>query len=102
MNNEIFEEYWWLMASSFPNLNWARMRVLSSTKVDVLDMDGNYHEFLDIDSARMWLLEDEFVEFKNIDSEDEIEYGIVISEIVVPNADSEVELVKQMYVAENA
>ncbi len=99
---EIREESWWLMYCSFPSLNWARLRVFVNGMAEVLDMDGSTHKFEEAQNARNWLLEDEYVSYDFLDTEDEKEYGIDLSQIKVPNASSEKELVKLMYVQVNA
>jgi len=90
------------MYCSFPNLNWARLREFCNGVVEILDMDGSTHKFEDAQVARNWLLEDEYISYTALDAEDEQEYGIYLSQIKVPNALTEKELVKLMYVQANA
>ncbi|MBB6522967.1 hypothetical protein [Pseudoteredinibacter isoporae] len=101
MNKEVSEESWWLMSSSFPDLNWARLRVTSYGEAEVLDMDGVLHRFSSPNAAKEWLLEDEFVSYSSLDGEDEMEYGINLAELVLPSASTAKELVKLMYVQSN-
>ena len=97
-----FEENWWLMYSSFPDLNWARLRVFQSGKSEVFDMDGKTSNFVSKSDAINSLLEDEYISYNAISPEDEIEYDINLKEIEVPKSESDVELVGLMYRQKNA
>lgn len=90
------------MYSSFPDLNWARLRVFAKGEAEVLDCDGNVNKFKTKHEAVEWLLEDEFTAFDNLDTDDEVDYGIKISELVPPTAKSDAELRHLMYVKRNA
>lgn len=96
------KESWWLMVSSFPDLNWARLRVGSKGDAEILDMDGNEHFFKSESAAINWLLEDEYTQYSKLDQEDEIEYGIKLSNINCPAGSTRPELVKKMYVRTKA
>jgi hypothetical protein len=98
MNNETYKDSWWLMYCDLPNLNWARLRVFPAGSAEVLDSDGKTHEFATEKAAINWLHEDEFTAFAKLNAEDEIEYGIKLSEISPPKAESDEELKNKMYV----
>ncbi len=85
------------MSSSFPNLNWARLRLIND-KYKVYDMDGKYHYFSTEAEAKAWLAEDEFVSLEGIDLQDAVEYDIDLEWLVPPKASSELELKELMYV----
>lgn len=76
---------WWLMECSFPSLCWARMSVYESGFAEVCWEVDEAFGFADVESARHFLWEDEFVPLTFLDGEDEMEFGIRISEIVPPN-----------------
>jgi hypothetical protein len=99
---EIVKEEWWLMESSFPNLNWARLQVFASGASEVFDMDGARHHFESELDAKYWLLEDEFRLLSSLDAEDEEEGEIDLSKIYPPQANTDEELVKMMYVSVKA
>jgi len=86
MEVRLIEEKWWLMTSSLPNLNWARLRIYKSGKLEIFDMDGKTHKFTSKSNAINWLLEDEYTEFDKLDTQDEKEYGIIKSSIIPPSA----------------
>lgn len=98
MISHFAKEEWWLMYSSFPDLNWARLRVFESGESEVFDMDGKTHSFKSEKDATNWLLEDEYISIKSLDSEDEKEYAIDLSKIRPPNAAGAEELKKFMNV----
>lgn len=89
------------MYSSFPDLNWARLRVFDEGEAEVLDCDGNVHRFETKREAINWLLEDEFTAFENLDADEEVDYGIKISELVPPAGKSDYEILSLMYVKRN-
>jgi hypothetical protein len=96
-----FRDKWYLMYSSFPDLNWARLRIFESQNCEIFDCDGKIHQFDNLDEALYWLAEDEFTAFSDLDSDDEQEYGISISRISIPNAQSELELRSKMFIKSN-
>jgi hypothetical protein len=98
MSNDAHTDSWYLMYSSFPNLNWARLRVFASGLAEVFDCDGRTTKFKSRQEAVNWLLEDEFCSFEKLNEEDEAECGIVLKEIVPPAATTESELKAKMYV----
>jgi len=86
------------MYSSFPDLNWARLRVYESEVSEIFDMDGKTHQFKSEKEAINWLLEDEYTSYGKLDKKDENEYGIDLSIIKPPSAESTEELMSLMYV----
>ena len=98
MKNETYTESWYLMHSSLPDLNWARLRVFASGSAEVFDCDGRTTRFTNIEDAKMWLAEDEFQAFETFDLEDEEEYGVRFADVTPPQEQSERELRSKMYV----
>lgn len=71
-NNKVEKVEWWLAwCNLYPNLYWARLRIFTDGKVDVLfqDEDKSYG-FDNKDSASNFLCEDEFTSFRDFDEED--------------------------------
>ena len=50
-----YSDTWWLDESAFPYLLWACLRVYENGAAEVLDLDGNIHEFASDEAARSWL-----------------------------------------------
>ncbi|MFM7887308.1 MAG: hypothetical protein ACKPCM_11590, partial [Pseudanabaena sp.] len=50
------------------------------------------------DEGDVWLGEEEHTRFESLDSEDEEEIGTPLSEIKIPCAETEEELIEKMYV----
>ena len=98
MRKDSHTDTWFLMYSSLPDLNWARLRVFASGSAEAFDCDGRTTRFASEEEARLWLAEDEFWALEAFDAEDEAEYGIKLSEIRPPQANSEAELKERMYV----
>jgi hypothetical protein len=98
MMSESYTDSWYLMYSSLPDLNWARLRVFESGSAEVFDCDGRTTRFASEEDARLWLAEDEFQALASFDAEDEEEYGIKFAAITPPQAESEQELQGKMYV----
>src|ERR1044072_4410204 len=97
-SREIIKVEWWLMWCSFPNLNWARLRVFADGSADVFDMDGRTLNYASENEASLELVEDEFTRFCNLDEEDEQDLGVPLIQSKPPTGDSEAELLPQMYV----
>ncbi|MEH2164425.1 MAG: hypothetical protein V7K38_26095 [Nostoc sp.] len=94
----ILKENWWLMCCSFPNLNWARLRVYDDFSAEILDCDGSKYTFSNEEEARYFLMEDEFTQFESLDREDEQEISISLSLIHIPKGKNERQLREKMYV----
>ncbi len=54
---------WWFMDGSYPRLQWCRVRILRDGSWEIVDGDRATHRFLDAESARTWLREEEYVPF---------------------------------------
>lgn len=98
MKNDSYTDSWYLMYSSLPDLNWARLRVFESGRAEVFDCDGRTHQFTTEKEAGWWLAEDEFQALESFDSEDEEEYGMKFADISPPRAQNDTELRSKMYV----
>jgi hypothetical protein len=63
---------WWLSwCHEYPNLFWARLRIFSNGKADVLFQDENKtYGFENEEFAGYFISQDEFSKFENIDEED--------------------------------
>ena len=101
MSSTTYTDSWYLMYSSFPDLNWARLRTFSSGASEVSDCDEKTHHFVSRENALNWLLEDEFVAYEKLGAEDEAEYGITISEIAPPELESVDNIKTKMYLKAN-
>jgi hypothetical protein len=102
MKNETYTDSWYLMYSSLPDLNWARLRVFASGRAEVFDCDGRTTRFANVEDAQLWLAEDEFQALETFDSEDEEEYGIRFADVAPPREQNEQELRSKMYVRMSA
>lgn len=95
---EVVRSDWWLMSSSFPDLNWARLRVYGSGVADIYDMDGRLWEFGSEEQARNWLSEDEYTPFPDLDESDAQDLGRPLESIQPPQGENDDELLPQMFV----
>jgi hypothetical protein len=69
---------WWLDWGALPDrLIWARLDVAGDGSAVVFDMDGKYHRFPDAESARLWLMEDEYSLLAHVIEEGEVEAGVL-------------------------
>jgi hypothetical protein len=77
---------WWLDGSRLPaTVAWARLRVFDDRASDVCFKEGaKTFGFKNEQYAQCFLGEDEFVSFSNLDSDDEVEYGISLAALVPP------------------
>jgi len=91
------ETHWWLMQSSFPALNWARLRCRADGSADVFDMDGRTQVFSSHRDAELHLLEDEFVRFARLNADDFRDLGLERHELKPPSAASDADLASLMY-----
>lgn len=89
---------WWLMDSSLPDLNWARLRVHADGRAEVFDCDGVTHRFPTEQAARLWLSEDEFVDFAALDGADAAALGVDPTAIAPPDGHDDATLRARMYV----
>lgn len=67
---------WWLDESALPDLLWACLRVYKNGAAEVLDLDGNTHEFDSEQDARLWLLEDEYSSLANLIKDGDVEPSV--------------------------
>ena len=95
---EIVQTQWWLMECSFPSLNWARLRVFSNARADVLDMDGHLLVFDKQEDARDHLLEDEYVSIERLTEDDYVDLQLNPAQLRPPIAKSDAELIPRMFV----
>ena len=61
---------WWLDVTGLPDLLWARLSAFVDGHADVLDLDGELHEFAAQHDARYWLLEDEYEPLESVNDDD--------------------------------
>ena len=61
------EVKWWLMTSSFPDLNWAKQTICNNGEVEITDCDGSINKFNSVEESVNCLLEDEFTEYQKLD-----------------------------------
>lgn len=87
------------MDCDFPDLHWARLRVYNDGSAEVFDIDKITHSFSDEQEARWHLAEDEYIEFDDLDRDDEQRIGVPLSSIKPPSGKTDAELLPQMYVA---
>lgn len=71
-NSKVEKVEWWLAwCNYYPDLFWARLRVFSNGRADVLFQDGDKtYGFDKKEYAEYFLSEDEFFLFQNLDKED--------------------------------
>lgn len=86
---------WWLM-DSLPDLNWARLTVLSNGHAEVFDCDGTTHRFPTTLDARHFLLEDEFRPWSSFDASDFKDEPISIDQVHPPEGNDDETLLPQM------
>jgi hypothetical protein len=84
------------MSCSFPDLNWARLRVYEDDSADVFDSDGSTFNFYNKEEAQSFLSEDEYVPFDELEQDDEEELGVSVSSIKPPLGNTDEELLPQM------
>jgi hypothetical protein len=85
---ELVETTWWLEWCAPEDWHWARLQIFDSGESQILDCDGNYHSFNNKKDAKYWLSEDEYSKY-----EDLIEYGAILSTVMPPSANNEVEMI---------
>jgi hypothetical protein len=84
-------EEWWLDYAALPDRFWARLTLYDDGSAEVLDLDGEVHEFGSREEAAHWLLEDEFTPMDEL-----IEDGELPSSTAPPVAASDAELALRM------
>lgn len=88
---------WWIMDCSFPDLNWARLRVYDDGTSEVFDCDGRTHQFVTQKDANNWLCEDEFRTFLNLEPEDLEDCPFELGSFAPPEDRRDEELLRFMY-----
>lgn len=84
MRTAYIKEEWWLDFSGYPVVLWAKLQVLLTGSACVLDCDGKEHRFQNEELARLFLLEDEYTPYDNINDEDKAEYRVEKSSLQFP------------------
>lgn len=92
---DVSKEEWWLDFSGYPTVLWAKLRIFLDGSAAVLDCDSHEHQFQDEESARWFLLEDEYTPYESIDTDDEAENGFKRSALRLPVRDDQVDLIQQ-------
>ncbi|MCW8886338.1 MAG: hypothetical protein OQK12_13965 [Motiliproteus sp.] len=64
---------WWFDPHTPGKPIWAVIRVNDWGEISVLDIDGRLHLFDDLEKARMWLREDEYQAFTDLDRQQQID-----------------------------
>lgn len=85
---ELVETTWWLEWCAPEYWHWARLQIFKSGKAQILDCDGKYHSFDNKQDAEYWLSEDEYSRY-----EDLIEDGEILSTVIPPSANNEIEMI---------
>ncbi|MEO6278207.1 hypothetical protein [Roseateles sp.] len=86
---------WWLDWSALPERKvWARLTVVASGDAEVLDCDGQRHQFPSAAAACLWLGEDEYSQMSDL-----IADGELPAHQNPPSARTEGELVQMMRAA---
>ena len=78
-------ESWWL-ATLGRTIVWARLREREAGTAEVFDSDGNTLSYDSIDTARVTVMDAEFVEFDGLDEDDALERGFSLAELTPPQA----------------
>lgn len=86
---------WWL-ATLGRTIVWARLREREAGTAEVFDSDGNTLVYDSLDTARAALMDAEFVEFDGLDEEDASARGLLLADIVPPDAQDDDALRGQM------
>lgn len=94
-NNKPDREQWWV-AGLGDYLIWARLRVYSSGRAEVLSCDGDTRNYPDLDQAQAALLDAEFRAFDGMDEEDANSLGFSLEDVQPPEADDDEDLVLSM------
>ena len=88
-------EQWWLTAFN-RQLVWARLRVMDSGVAHVFDSTGATLTYESEDIARSALMDAEFRALEGMDDDDAEEFGVLLEDLVPPEAEHDDELVPQM------
>ncbi len=88
-------DHWWI-TSLGDVLIWARLRVLPSGHVEVLDASGEMLRYDDEDAGRAALLDANFRAFDGLDEDDAAMMGFDLDSVEPPRADDDEELLPLM------
>jgi hypothetical protein len=88
-------EEWWLTAFN-RTLVWARLRVMDSGVAHVFDSTGATLTYESEDIARSALMDAEFRNLEGMDDDDAEEFGILLEDLVPPEAEHDDDLVPHM------
>jgi hypothetical protein len=88
-------DQWWI-ASVGDVLVWARLRVLDSGHVEVLDASGDLLRYDDEDAGRAALLDANFRAFDGLDEEDAAVMGFDLDSVEPPRGENDEELLLLM------
>jgi hypothetical protein len=91
----IAKEQWWLTAFH-RQLVWARLRVLDSGIAHVFDSTGNTLVYESEDIAAAALMDAEFRNLEGMDDDDAEQFGILLEDLIPPEAEDDDELVPWM------
>jgi len=89
------EEQWWLTAFN-GLLVWARLRVMDSGVAHVFDSTGNTLVYESAEIARSALMDAEFRSLDGMDDDDAEEFGVLLEDLVPPEAEHDDDLVPHM------
>jgi hypothetical protein len=91
----IAKEEWWLTAFH-RQLVWARLRVMDSGIAHVFDSTGNTLVYESEDIAAAALMDAEFRNLEGMDDDDAEQFGILLEDLVPPEAEDDSELMQWM------
>ena len=81
----LIETEWWLSyCSEYPDLAWARLRVLSDGSADAAFEERKVYGFDNREYASYFLGEDEYIPFDSINEQDERDIGAKKADIALP------------------
>lgn len=88
-------EQWWLTIFN-RHLVWARLRVMPSGVAHVFDSTGATLTYESDDIARSALMDAEFRSLDGMDDDDAEAFGVLLEDLVPPEAEHDDDLVPQM------
>jgi hypothetical protein len=88
-------EQWWLTIFN-RHLVWARLRVMDSGVAHVFDSTGNTLSYESEDIARSALMDAEFRSLDGMDDDDAEEFGVLLEDLLPPEAEHDDDLVPLM------
>ena len=88
--NEMRDEWW--LATMGRTVVWARLRPLAAGTAEVFDSDGNTLPYDSEDTARAALMDADYVALDGMDADDAADRGLLLDELVPPQADDDATL----------